>query len=285
MERLRHDPHDVVEEAILGRETGQLAILPRHSLVVEVLGLEMRWTLGGVIRYLVTYAISIMRRRGRPRHPDILTPREWEVLALLREGLSNPEIASRLGIGREGVKSHVSEILGKLDVENRYEAARWVATDGSWWARVPLVAPMAIFLRRALPGSPATGFNVLAGAALAVAIGTLGVFAFLLLQTDGSDAPVGTEQGGSPTLQLRTGPISEDEFRIQVRQSALVQSPSFDIACDFFRPTANSIPAPEILEVFQRINPFASRTPIAEPVLDDEIRAVEIIGEECESLT
>ena len=36
-----------------------------------------------------------MRRRGRPPYPDILTPREWEVLALLRQGLSNEEIAQR----------------------------------------------------------------------------------------------------------------------------------------------------------------------------------------------
>ncbi len=226
-----------------------------------------------------------MRRRGRPRHPDILTPREWEVLALLREGLSNPEIASRLGIGREGVKSHVSEILSKLDVEDRYEAARWVATDRQWWAQDPVVAPMAIFLRRALPGLPATGFNILAGAALAVAIGTLVVFAFLVLRTEGSDATVGIGEDGSPMLQLSTGPISENEFRVQVRQSALVQLQNFDIACSFFGPTANSFSAPEILEAFQRLNAFTSPTPIAQAVLDDEIRAVEIIGEECESLT
>ncbi len=59
-----------------------------------------------------------MGRRGRPRHPDILTPREWEVLALLREGLSNPEIAERLGISRDGVKFHVSEIgWGNIKVQ------------------------------------------------------------------------------------------------------------------------------------------------------------------------
>jgi DNA-binding NarL/FixJ family response regulator len=39
-----------------------------------------------------------MNRRGRPPHPDVLTPREWEVLALLREELTDQAIADRLGI-------------------------------------------------------------------------------------------------------------------------------------------------------------------------------------------
>ena len=69
--------------------------------------------------------IAVMRRRGRPPHPDILTPRQWEVLALVREGLTNEEIALRLGISADGVKFHVSEILGKLGVTSRNEAARW----------------------------------------------------------------------------------------------------------------------------------------------------------------
>lgn len=66
-----------------------------------------------------------MNRRGRPPHPDVLTPRQWQVLALLREGLSNEQIALCLGISIDGVKFHVSEILSKLGVGSRNEAARW----------------------------------------------------------------------------------------------------------------------------------------------------------------
>jgi DNA-binding CsgD family transcriptional regulator len=66
-----------------------------------------------------------MKRRGRPPYPDVLTPRQWQVLALLREGLSNEQIALRLGISLDGVKFHVSEILGKLGVTTRREAAGW----------------------------------------------------------------------------------------------------------------------------------------------------------------
>lgn len=66
-----------------------------------------------------------MGERGRPKHPDILTPRQHEVLELVREGLTNPQIAERLGISPDGAKWHVKEILWKLNVPSREEAARW----------------------------------------------------------------------------------------------------------------------------------------------------------------
>ena len=74
-----------------------------------------------------------MGRRGRPPHPDILTPREWEVLSLLREGLTDPQIGERMAISKRGASYHVSEILGKLVLSSRYEAAAWQPTPIPWW--------------------------------------------------------------------------------------------------------------------------------------------------------
>jgi len=57
-----------------------------------------------------------------PPPGDDLTPREHEVLALMVEGLTNPEIAERLSVSRSTARAHVSHILSKLDVSNRAEA-------------------------------------------------------------------------------------------------------------------------------------------------------------------
>lgn len=71
------------------------------------------------------------RPRGRPAHPDILTPAEWRVAEGVRHGLSNPQIAARQSISADAVKFHVANILGKLGLDNRGELRRWtgIAAD------------------------------------------------------------------------------------------------------------------------------------------------------------
>ncbi|MET0326852.1 MAG: LuxR C-terminal-related transcriptional regulator [Ilumatobacteraceae bacterium] len=77
-------------------------------------------------------AAALLRRlgaRGRPRPTrgedlsTLLTARELEVLALLRNGLTNAEIGARLFISAKTVEHHVGRILGKLGVRSRAEAA------------------------------------------------------------------------------------------------------------------------------------------------------------------
>ena len=65
------------------------------------------------------------RGRGRPPHPGILTPAEQRVLDELRGGGTNVEIAVRLGLSPETVKTHIASMLGKLGLDDRHALASW----------------------------------------------------------------------------------------------------------------------------------------------------------------
>jgi DNA-binding CsgD family transcriptional regulator len=71
-------------------------------------------------------------RPGARRRPSTgwasLTPTELRVVGLAVEGLTNPEIAARLFISRDTVKTHLSHIYAKLDVANPTELATLAAS-------------------------------------------------------------------------------------------------------------------------------------------------------------
>jgi len=62
--------------------------------------------------------------------PGGLTEREFDVLRLLTEGLTNRKIAQALDIAERTVGFHVSNVLEKLDVASRVEAAMWAKDEG-----------------------------------------------------------------------------------------------------------------------------------------------------------
>ncbi len=79
-------------------------------------------------------ASRLMREVRAPDSPEALTGRETDVLRLLAEGQANKEIARNLNIGEKTVKTHVSNLLAKLGVQSRTQAALHAM-------RIGLVAP------------------------------------------------------------------------------------------------------------------------------------------------
>jgi DNA-binding NarL/FixJ family response regulator len=84
----------------------------------------------GQVRLAPEAAARLMNQVRAPESPEPLTERETEVLRLLALGYSNKQIAQELAIGETTVKSHVSNILAKLGVPSRTQAALYAVRVG-----------------------------------------------------------------------------------------------------------------------------------------------------------
>jgi DNA-binding NarL/FixJ family response regulator len=68
------------------------------------------------------------RKAGHDDPTESLTPSELRVIDLIGEGLSNREIAERLGVVEKTVKNHITSLLAKMGLQRRTQVAAWVAS-------------------------------------------------------------------------------------------------------------------------------------------------------------
>jgi DNA-binding NarL/FixJ family response regulator len=75
-------------------------------------------------------AARLIREVKIPGNPEALTERETAVLRLIAKGNANKQVARELGIREQTVKTHVSNILGKLQLQSRTQAALYAVEHG-----------------------------------------------------------------------------------------------------------------------------------------------------------
>ena len=116
---LKHDDHESVRRAI---EIGVMGILTEDASGITFFKAIHEVAAGGIWCEPRPLLAASNRAAPQPSH------RERDVLALIRQGLSNRDIAERLFISERTVKSHVNHLLQKFDLKNRVQLA--VHTDG-----------------------------------------------------------------------------------------------------------------------------------------------------------
>jgi DNA-binding NarL/FixJ family response regulator len=111
-------------------EAGACGYVSIHASVNELIS-AIEGAAGGELLCSPRMAAELFRRAGDRSRPEFLDPakgppltgRERQVLTLVRQGLSNKEIASALHISEATVKNHVHHVLDKLQVSSRTQAA------------------------------------------------------------------------------------------------------------------------------------------------------------------
>ena len=119
-----YDVDDYVYEALRSGASGfLLKDAPRHQLLSAI-----RTVAAGDTLLAPAITRRLVERHMRQPDPSAagrlaeLTARETEVLALVGRGLSNAEVAHRLGLGESTVKTHIGRIFDKLDLRDRAQA-------------------------------------------------------------------------------------------------------------------------------------------------------------------
>lgn len=118
------------DEAVFGAvRAGAIGYLLKDTQADELCR-AIKAAAAGQVQLSPKAAARLMREVRAPESPEPLTERETDVLRLLARGQSNKEIALGLSIGEKTVKTHVSNVLAKLGVPSRTQAALYAVRIG-----------------------------------------------------------------------------------------------------------------------------------------------------------
>jgi NarL family two-component system response regulator LiaR len=118
------------DQAIYGAmRAGAIGYLLKNTKAAELVQ-AIKAAAAGQVQLSPQVAARLVQDVRVPESPESLTKRETEVLRLLAQGKANKEIAAALVIGEKTVKTHVSNILSKLGVPSRTQAALYAVRIG-----------------------------------------------------------------------------------------------------------------------------------------------------------
>jgi len=120
----------LADEAVTGAiRAGAIGYLLKNTEADE-LRRAIKSAAAGQVHLSPEAAARLVREVQIPGSPEALTERETAVLRLVARGQANKQVARELGIQEQTVKTHVSNILGKLQLQSRTQAALYAVERG-----------------------------------------------------------------------------------------------------------------------------------------------------------